>query len=174
MKNLNKSYVTGIFFILIGCAIIYGTTLIKVRLVSNEPGPKFFPMIAAIGIIVFSVLTMIFDGGKERRESKASEEAGKTIPPYLTKDGWTRMITFFAEMVIFAIGMKYIGYLFTSCIMTFVITWTLKGKKKVSLIFAIIFSLVISCIVYFSFVKIFNIPLPTGSLWTALGLNMNF
>lgn len=163
MKAFNKTYISGVICLIFAGWIIWQTGTIGERLVSNEPGAKLFPYISAIGIIVCSILTMIFDGRKESSERR-----------YLTKDGWKRMGIIFAELIVFAVGIHFIGFLFTAIIMMMVLILTLKADKKIRLPFAIVLSVALSAIVYFSFTRVFVIPLPTGELWNILGINMPF
>ena len=55
---------------------------------------------------------------------------------------------------------------------TFMFIWTLKGKKKINVVFAIILCVVLGCICYFGFTKGFHIPLPKGELWRILDIAM--
>ena len=59
MKKLNRTYIMGIVFIILALWVLFQTTQIPEKLVSNEPGPKLFPYISAIGMIVMAVLSMI-------------------------------------------------------------------------------------------------------------------
>ena len=61
MKKLNKTYILGILCLILAAWIAWQSTKIPMRLVSNEPGPKFFPFLSAGGIALFAILTMIFD-----------------------------------------------------------------------------------------------------------------
>ena len=76
MKKMNRSYLLGILGLLISAFIIWQTGNVKMRLVANEPGPRFIPYVSAVGLALFSILTMIFDGPKE---------AQKGAKPYLDK-----------------------------------------------------------------------------------------
>ena len=59
MKKLNRTYVMGIAFIVFAVWVAFQTALIPEKLVSNEPGPKLFPFISAIGMIIMAILSMI-------------------------------------------------------------------------------------------------------------------
>lgn len=67
MKKLNRTYIMGIVFLVLAVFIVIETGNIPERLVSNEPGPKFFPYISAAGIALFAILSMVFDGPKEAK-----------------------------------------------------------------------------------------------------------
>lgn len=159
--KVNRTYIMGIVCLLLAAFVAWQTTLIPDRLVSNEPGPKMFPFISAAGIAVFAVLSMIFDGRKEG----ASKQ-------YLDVSGWKRLVLIMMECLVFCLAMNYIGFWFTSMIGTFVFIWTLKGEKKINILFCAVFCIVLGSICYFGFTRGFNIPLPSGVIWKTLGIKM--
>ena len=167
MKKFNKTYIMGILCLLFAAWIAWQTSSIPTKLVSNEPGPKMFPYISAAGIAVMAVLSMIFDG---RKESEA-KESGES-KPYLDKAGWLRMGLILLECLLFAFFMNLIGFWITAMIGMFAFVWTLKGSKKINIIFAIILCVGLSSLCYFGFTRGFHIPLPSGTLWKALGIKM--
>ena len=71
MKKINRTYIMGAVCLVLSAFIAWQTTTIPERLVSNEPGPKMFPFIAAGGIAVFAILSMIFDAPKEAKIGRA-------------------------------------------------------------------------------------------------------
>lgn len=165
MNKINKTYIVGIVCILFAVWIIWSTGGISEKLVSGEPGPRLFPYISAAGIIICSILTMIFDGPKDAKREKK---------PFLTKDGWKRLLIIFAEVAVFAAGMHFLGVLITGSVMTFVFILTLKREKKINYIFAIALSVGLTCLVYFGFTMGFHLLLPKGELWTMLGIQLPF
>ena len=50
MKKMNRSYLLGILGLLISAFIIWQTGNVKMRLVANEPGPRFIPYVSAVGL----------------------------------------------------------------------------------------------------------------------------
>lgn len=163
MKKINRTYIMGIVCLALAAFIAWQTTMIPERLVSNEPGPKFFPFIAAGGIAVFAILSMIFDAPKEAKEDPK---------PYLDKAGWIRMAVIMAEAVLFTLGMQFIGFWITAMVGMFTFIWTLKGDKKINIVFAILLSVGLSSLGYFVFTRVFIIPLPKGALWEMLNIPM--
>ena len=166
MKKMNRTYIMGIVFILFALWVIFQTTQIPEKLVSNEPGPKLFPYIAGVGMIIMAVLSMIFDGKKENEELKQGAK------PYLDGAGWKRLALIMIECIVFCVAMNYIGFWITSMVGMMVFIMTLKADKKINLIFAIALSVGLGTLCYFGFTKGFNIPLPKGALWSAIGIKM--
>ena len=166
MKKLNRTYVMGIVFIVFAAWVAFQTTLIPEKLVSNEPGPKLFPFISAIGMIVMALLSMIFDGKKEKEENEHG------AAPYLDKDGWKRLGLIILECILFCVAMNFIGFWITSMIGMMMFIMTLKVDKKINIIFAVVLSAALGSLCYFGFTKGFNIPLPKGVIFEALGIRM--
>ena len=158
MKKLNRTYIMGIVFIILALWVLFQTTQIPEKLVSNEPGPKLFPYISAIGMIVMAVLSMIFDGKKEAEDNKNG------AAPYLA--------LIMVECIVFCVAMNVIGFWITAMVGMMMFIMTLKVDKKINLVFAIVFSIALGSLCYFGFTKGFNIPLPKGLIWSSLGIKM--
>ena len=163
MKRINRTYVMGVLCLLLSAWIVWQTGNVPTRLVAREPGPRFFPYISAGGIALFAILSMIFDGPKEAKNGNK---------PYLNKAGWIRLGIIMAETVVFALAMKFLGFWITSMAGMFMFIWTLKGKKKINLLFAILLCIGLGSLCYFGFTQGFHIPLPKGELWDAIGITM--
>jgi len=166
MKKFNRTYAMGIFFLLFSAFVFWQTTLIPERLVSNEPGPKFFPFISVGGMVIMSILSMIFDGKKEVEKTKE----GKDV--YLDAAGWKRMAIILGEALLFCLAMQFIGFWITGILGTFLFVWTLKGDKKINIVFAVLLCVGLASLGYFGFTRGFNIPLPKGKIWEALNVPM--
>ena len=110
MKKLNRTYIMGIVFIILALWVLFQTTQIPEKLVSNEPGPKLFPYISAIGMIVMAVLSMIFDGKKEAEDNKNG------AAPYLDAAGWKRLALIMVECIVFCVAMNVIGFWITAMV----------------------------------------------------------
>ncbi|MBQ7520388.1 MAG: tripartite tricarboxylate transporter TctB family protein [Clostridia bacterium] len=163
MKKINRTYVLGILGLILSAWIVWQTSMVQVRMVANEPGPRFIPYVSAAGLALFSILTMIFD---------APKEAEKGSKPYLDKAGWIRLAIIIGEAILFAICMDLIGFWFTSILGMFMFIVTLKGKKKINWLFAILLCIGLGSLCYFGFTRGFNIPLPKGTMWDAMGITM--
>lgn len=163
MKRINRTYIMGVLVMALAAWIGWQTSKMPTRFVSNEPGPKLFPYISAIGMGVCAVLSMIFDAPKDAKESKK---------PIMDKKGWIRVCILVAEFVLFAAGMNYIGFWITSIVGMMVFFYTLKGEKKINFWVALLIAVALGSLCYFGMTKLFNIPMPKGTIWKSLGVNM--
>lgn len=166
MKKFNRTYIMGAVFLIFSAWVLWQTTMIPEKLVSNEPGPKLFPYISAIGMIVMAVLSMVFDGRKEAEAEKSGAAS------YLDTAGWKRLALILAECIVFCAAMNWIGFWITSMAGMMMFILTLRSGKKINLIFAFVLSIALGSICYFGFTRGFHIPLPKGILWNTLGINM--
>lgn len=163
MKRINRTYIMGVLVLALAAWIGWQTSQLPTRFVSNEPGPKLFPFISAIGMGICAILSMIFDAPKDAKE-------GKKIG--ITKEGWLRMGLLLVEFVLFALGMNWLGFWITSMVGMMVFFYTLKGEKKINFWVALTISVVLGSLCYFGMTKLFNIPMPKGTLWKTLGIEM--
>lgn len=166
MKKFNRTYLMGAVFFIFALWVMWQTSMIPEKLVSNEPGPKLFPYISAIGMIVMAVLSIVFDGKAENEAIKEGKDS------YLDKAGWKRLGLILLECLVFCIAMNLIGFWFTSMLGMMMFIMTLRSGKKINLVFAIVLSVLLGSICYFGFTKGFNIPLPKGVIWDAIGISM--
>lgn len=68
--------------------------------------------------------------------------------------------------------MNLIGFWITSMMGMMMFIMTLKVDKKINILFAVVLSVALGSLCYFGFTKGFNIPLPKGVLFEALGIRM--
>ncbi|MBR1711743.1 MAG: tripartite tricarboxylate transporter TctB family protein [Clostridia bacterium] len=167
MKKINRTYVMGVVVLALAAWIGWQTSQLPTRFVTNEPGPKLFPYISAIGMGVFAILSMIFDGPKETRENQEEQKR-----PLMPKGGWLKVGLLLGEYLLFALGMNYIGFWITSIVGMLIFFYTLKGEKKINPWVAILLAVVLGSLCYFGMTRLFNIPMPKGTLWKTLGITM--
>lgn len=163
MKKINRTYIMGVLVLALAAWIGWQTSQLPTRFVSNEPGPKLFPYISAIGMGICAILSIIFDAPKDAKEKKKSR---------IDKAGWLRMGLLLVEFVLFALGMNWLGFWITSMVGMMVFFYTLKGEKKINFWVALLISVALGSLCYFGMSRLFNIPMPKGTLWKSLGINM--
>ncbi len=76
------------------------------------------------------------------------------------------------ECILFCVAMNLIGFWITSMMGMMMFIMTLKVDKKINILFAVVLSVALGSLCYFGFTKGFNIPLPKGVLFEALGIRM--
>ena len=161
MGSLTKDKKLGIIASIIGIAIIAYSMQIEPLMELEEPGPKLFPMISGVGILICGLCVFF---RKQTKEDK----------PFADKAGWKRMAELFLILVIYVfIGLEYIGYLISTPILLMVLFYVLaeQDKKPKKWVCAAM-GIGIGVFLYVFFHIIVELQLPKGVIFPALGLNI--
>jgi len=117
--------------------------------------PGFYPQFLAIIMGVLALLLLVTTLRKKFKDIENNWKQGsiKSI-----------RLTFFTliMVIIYPIGLQYIGFLLTTLFFTFVLIYVLSDKSKYDVRFMSFVSFVITLIVFFVFDIILNIPFPRG------------
>ncbi len=154
--KIKRDQGTGAVLILLGLFFGFLTSQFKKPLTPEYPGPKLMPYIAVIMLIVCGVGIFI-NGCRQKDDEKG----------FLNKDGWVRVLVTFGVLVLYVLGLKYIGFLICTPIALYAITtyFAKASKIETKLWVRVVFSLVVSVCIWFMYVKLFSMPLPTGELF---------
>ena len=148
----NKERVGGVIFALLGLLVLSFTTQVRMPANLSEPGPRLFPYIAGAGMAICGLGMAL----------TAKQESGE---PFLTKEGWKRLGIAGLAMVIYYIGLEYLGFLIATPFFTFAIILILASGKKLNKVANGVISLATTGILYVVFQKIFIIFLPAGKFF---------
>ena len=154
MKKLNTQQGLALFYIAFGLWVAYVTRDIRslFQVSSVDVGPKMFPYCCAAGLILCGIGKFI---SSRNAESK----------PFLNKQGWLRFAVIFLVMAAYIAGLTYLGYIITTPIMLFGLTYMLADGKKLVWWQVLLFAVIMTAAVYFAFTKLMNVMLPAGE-WT--------
>ena len=152
--KLSKDKIVSLVFMALSVVILILTQNVRVLPNLAEPGPRLFPQIAAIGMILCGI-GMFLDKGS----SQASAEA------YLTGEGWKRFAVVFAVIAAYVLGLFLVGFLIATPIAMLGFVAVLRSGKKVSVPATVVIAVATTVVLYFVFEKLFAIPLPPGKLF---------
>ncbi|MFH2115340.1 MAG: tripartite tricarboxylate transporter TctB family protein [Spirochaetota bacterium] len=156
-----KNVFGGLFFALLGAVTLVLASRIQVRPNLIEPGGRLFPNIAGVGLILCGIgMALYREPWKEK-----SGNTGEMEKPFLNPDGLRRLIMFLSSLVLYFLGLKYLGFLISTPVASFAFISILKSERKASIAFSLILSIVLTGILYFGFNYGFNIYLPKGILF---------
>jgi len=144
---MNKNRITGIALILFGLFIVITATLIPNPHLENDVGPRMFPYIAGIGLIICGVGVTL----QKAEESK----------PYLTSEGWKRLMVMAGVVVLYAICLSILGFLIATPIILYISIRILGMNPKAYFKTATV-SVCVTAVVYVVFEKLLTVMLPSG------------
>ncbi|WP_320128843.1 tripartite tricarboxylate transporter TctB family protein [uncultured Sphaerochaeta sp.] len=152
--KLKRDQIAGVLLILLGLVVFIIIQQFDVKFSLSYPGPKFLPGLAAIGFFICGAGIFVSSTLNKRDE--------KT---FLLKEGWLRLVFSLILLCVYVLMLKYFGYLLITPIFTYVIVTLFAHGKPTKTINRIIFSILVSLIIYFIYSYIFKLPLPSGLLF---------
>ncbi|OQB98989.1 MAG: Tripartite tricarboxylate transporter TctB family protein [Spirochaetes bacterium ADurb.Bin110] len=151
---IKRDQFVGIFLIVVGVIYGYMTSKIDFAMTAEYPGPKAFPYIGVLGLIVCGLGIFI-----------QSTTSKKSQPVFMMKEGWLDIFKSFTALILYVIGLNYIGYLISTPILLFFLSKFFAKKIKISLKGRIIFSILTTIVIYIFYVYGFDMQLPVGLLF---------
>lgn len=139
--------VSGIFFLLIGVAIVAFSSIIEVGSFDN-PGPGLFPLLSGIILTCLSLILLI----------KATKLPEVDIFN-LSKEGHIRVFGLPGAIILYAIVVDFLGFVIATF---FLLTYFLKFISKYSWKRAILFALLAALSTYLIFNILLEVGLPSG------------
>ena len=148
---MGNSKKVGFVLLFLGMIITFLASQIHNPNLVNDVGPRLFPYISGIGLIICGI-GLIISKSKEANEN------------YLTTEGWKRLSIMAAVIIFYAIGLATVGFIIATPIATFmaivVMNGTNKNYKK-----ALIVSLSLTISVYLIFEKLLRVMLPASKIF---------
>jgi putative tricarboxylic transport membrane protein len=141
-----------------GLFVLYGTFQISNKQGFSPDGPRFFPLIVAVGLLVFGTLFLLSTTLRRDRylgEKAAAEEATTDWPT-------TGMVA--AILVVYAFLLNPLGYIIATALLFPAVSYVLgsRGRRKVLRNLAI--GIALGVLVFFSFTELLGVRLPDGIL----------
>ncbi len=154
--KIKRDQVTGLVLIILGIVFAVLISQFKKPFTPEYPGPMLLPGIGVFGLIVCGAGIMV-NGFRQKSEDKT----------FVTKAGWVRMLITFAILCVYIFAMKYLGFLIVTPFVLFGITtyFSAGSGVKTKLWVNIVFSVAVSLFIWFMYVKLFSMTLPTGILF---------
>jgi putative tricarboxylic transport membrane protein len=151
---IKKDQIIGAGLVVVGIVFAAMTSRFSVPITMEYPGPKMMPAIAVFGLIVCG--TGIF---VQSLLSKAEEKV------FLGKEGWIRLAIGFVVLVLYVLGLVFVGYLISTPIFLFVTATMFSKGKSVKVLSKVIFSVAFTLLIYLLYVQLFGLSLPSGKFF---------
>ncbi len=151
--KLSRDQITGAAVVLLGLYVFAAISGYSVPFTASYPGPRALPGLAAIGFVICG--TGIFINGCRHHDGT----------PFLTKQGWGKLLLNVLLLALYILAMKYFGYSIATPILLFILsTWYAKGYTA-KLPARIIFAIAVTIIVYLAYHIAFGYNLPVGEFF---------
>ncbi len=150
---MKKDKIVGIGAILTALFFFIQTWTVKIPDNLAEPGPRLVPFMAQALMVICGV-GMVIESERKNEEEKE----------FLGKSGWNRLGKAFFVLVCYAVALTYLGFIWSTPFVAFVLINMLSEKKDVSIRSKVVGSFIITFAFYLVFTKGFGVMLPQGKL----------
>ena len=120
---------------------------------SADPGPKLFPYICSIAILLCGI-------GKFITSKNGQGAKGLKFPE------WKKVGLLIGASILYAVLMHFFGYIPATLIAGAGYVWLMRGDNKINPIVLIVFAVAITAIIYLVFSTLLGIIMPTGVLFS--------
>lgn len=152
--KLKRDQITGAVLVLVGIVVAVMVSRFRVPFSVSYPGPKALPMIAVVGFIVCGA--GIFVGSTRNKNEE---------PVFLLKEGNLRLACSFALLALYILAMKFVGYLIATPVITYLFTTLYAKGSNTTLKGRILYTVILTLVIYVIYVFAFGLGLPTGELF---------
>lgn len=154
--KIKRDQVTGLALVVLGIVFAVLVSQFKKPFTAAYPGPKLVPAIGVFGLIVCG-LGIFVNSCRQQKEDAV----------FVTKEGWVRIIVTFAVLCVYVFAMKYLGFLVVTPFVLFAITsfFSKASNIQTKLWVRIVFALAVTFVIWFMYVRLFSMTLPTGLLF---------
>ena len=152
-KN-KKDRILGLCSVLVSAWMIFVTTKLNFPINKGDPGPKLFPYIGAIIILICGILLLI--------------KPGKDSKQFMTKEQWKSAGLIFAVYLLFAVLLWLVGFMIAVPIMLFVLTLMFQAQSRPDdplnkrIIRSLIYAIIAGALIYVAYVIGLQAKLPKG------------
>jgi len=141
-----------------GLFVLFGTFQISGREGLSPSGPRFFPLVVAVGLLVFGTLFLISTTLRQDRylgEKAAAEEAATDWPT-------TGLVA--AILVVYAFLLDPLGYIVATALLFPAAAYVLGSRGRSKVLRNLTIGVVLGVVVFFSFTELLGVRLPDGLL----------
>lgn len=149
--NIKKDRLLGTITLILGLLVIVGAMSLPESNLANDPGPAIFPVFGSLLIIGGSIAVIL--------------QKQKPNKPFLKKEQWKRLWTLFILFALYALGLWLVGFIIATIIILFILSTLFSEEVYTALWKRIVFSVVVTAIVFFLFEKGLSLLLPNGIIF---------
>lgn len=143
---MKRDVKVGLFVIFVSLLFLIGTETLEPLQLASDPGPKLFPRITYMGLLISGIGIVVFS---------KKEDVTKII---LNK----RVLVMTLMILLYTISLQYLGYFISTLWFGFCSCWFLSDSKRNRLLPAALTTLITTITIYVLFKEVFEILLPKG------------
>ena len=154
--KIKRDQFTGLLLVVMGIIFAILTAKFKTPFTAEYPGPKMLPGIAIFGLIVCGAGVFV-SGCRQKKEDAV----------FVNLRGWIRILGTFAILCVYVFLLKFLGFLIVTpfCLFALVTFFTKESPFESKLVTRIIFSVLVTLVIYGMYVPLFGMTLPSGLLF---------
>lgn len=150
--KLNKDKAIAAACVLIGIIYLIGALNLPQTNLVKDPGPKVFPTIGAVIVILSSVAILLKRYDTEPKASYAREQ-------------WKQVMVMLGVFVVYLLMLWILGFLISTPVILLLTSYMFTDKGvKVALWKRIVFALALTAFLYWIFAKVLVMLLPMGMI----------
>lgn len=149
---MTKDRITGIIGAVLGIMVSVYAHFLPPSGTEGDIGPAIFPYIAAGMLIVCGIILII------------RKEKTKATPFFTESIQVKRFLIIVAVYIAYGIMLWAFGFLISTPIACFVLCRMMSGSRKGCLWKQILFSIVVTAVVYYCFYTLLSLKLPAGKI----------
>ena len=150
--KLNKDKIIAAVCVLIGVIYLIGALNLPETNLAKDPGPKVFPIVGAVIVIVSSAAILL----------KRYDSEPKAV---YTKEQWRKAVIMIGLFVVYLLMLWVLGFLISTPIILLVSSYMFTDEGvKVALWKRVVFALALTFFLYWIFAKVLVMLLPTGMI----------
>lgn len=157
----HASVIAAAVIIVLACFFLVQSFYVKQE-TTSPLGPGFWPKLLCIGIIILGVVDLTTELKRldKRKDSEEKPTERGLLNWIKNHPDWSSWLL----MLVYAISMKYLGFVLASIIYSFLQIYLFTFAVKRNYLLYALISICFPIAVYFVFINLFNLLLPTGFL----------
>lgn len=117
---------------------------------ASDPGARLFPYIGEALLAICSICVLL---------SKSDVKSG------FQKKEWLKLLLVVGCMILYALALKWLGFLISTPVAIIIFIFILKSEEKVKPVVAVVLAITVTVGLYYLFTKGFSILLPQGKVF---------
>ena len=149
---MTKNRTVGVISVFLGLTFGYLTRKIPDSMMAGDPGSRLFPSIACVLFLICGVGLIV------TRSKEGEDEV------FLTPRQWGKLLAMFAVMAAYYALLDLVGFLPLSVALLYALSSMFSFGEKVAWWKRLLYSVLITAVLYLGFTKLLAVPLPMGFL----------